>query len=73
MAWHSTDRQSPEKSGSYLVTVLLQRQFGQSSFNYVAYFDNDKKAWYKQDNFAGKEGLGEEITKEVTRWLDHRF
>lgn len=73
MAWHSTGTENPGKSGSFVVSVLLSRQFGQSAFKYVAFYDKEKNAWYKQDNFSGKDGLGEEITKEVKGWLDDEW
>ncbi len=70
MSWHSNSFKKPRKSGSYVVNILLQEQFGQSKFKYVAFFDKEKNAWFKQDNFSGGDGLGEEITQVVSDWLD---
>lgn len=56
----------PQESGSCLISVQKQRQFGTSIFNYVAHFDSSNGLWYEYNPFT--DVIGQQITDYVTGW-----
>ena len=60
--------QLPDTSGTCLVNIILRRENGIYPFLYVAYFDANKRKWFKYDPFVDKNPIGAEIEEKVTAW-----
>lgn len=58
----------PDTSGSYLTTVKYQPSIGTSFFQYIAYFDEPSKKWYRYDPFNAEYKPTQEITNMVIAW-----
>jgi hypothetical protein len=71
MSSHANKYETPTESGSYVVTIALEKAEGRKVFKYVAYYDVNTFGWYKQDNFGDKIKLEEEISLLVSSWQDN--
>lgn len=69
MAW-VTDK-FPDETRPYQVSIALDKWGAMRYFSYVAFYDAEKKQWFKQDPFEKKFEPTEPLEGTVTGWDDN--
>jgi hypothetical protein len=71
MNWKHTQSETPERTGSYIVSIRVERSGNATLFtNATAYYDKEANRWYKYDPFTQKHSVNDDITAQVTGWLE---
>jgi hypothetical protein len=69
--WKTSQSGTPERTGSYIVSVKVERSSNATLFTHaVAYYDKEASRWYKFDPFSQKHSINDDITAQVTGWLE---
>ena len=70
MKWNNFFPNRPEKTGAYLVTLIIKSKIGSSEdiFLYMAWYDSSTKFWYRYDPFDYEEPQREKIRNRIICW-----